>query len=249
MKIYKIYKLLHPLTREVRYIGVTTGYLSQRFSQHKHAALKKNVGTYVAKWIRFLYKEGLYPTIELVEECNSLNWEDREKYWIKQYDNLTNTHEGGKGVVIDRKTDSIQRSANGHKKKVVILDFDYNLVKECNSVGECAKFLNRGYGIISNVLNPRWKAKSAANHIILYKEDYEAGTYIKDNYRGQKRKTYQYDLEGKLLHIFDSVTEALNIVKPCKYVSGIFEAVKKKSKCGGYFWSYTEIQDIKLFKK
>lgn len=246
MKEYKIYVLINPNTQEIRYVGVTTGYLSQRLSQHKHAAIKKNSGTRVCKWIRSLNKEGILPIIKLIDSCTEKNWEEREKYWIRYYNNLTNTHEGGKGVIINRKKESIERSIDGHKKEVIILDLQYNFVKEFTSVKECANFLNVGLSAVSNVLSKKWSTKSASKHIILYKKDYEDQKFEK-NYKSKHRKIYQYSISGTLINTFNSITEAFNLIKPCKYSSGVFEAVKNKHKCGGFYWTDRETIDFSNF--
>jgi hypothetical protein len=246
MKEYKIYALIDPITDSVRYVGVTTGYLSSRLSQHKHAAIKKNSGTRVYKWIRSLVAQNMFPKIKLIEICDKEAWEKREKFWIKQFNNLTNTHEGGVGVVIDRKTDSIQRAANGHKKEVVILSLDYTFIKEFDSVTACSNFLNIGITSISNALTKKGSTKSAANHIILYKKDYIQGNFEK-TYIHKSKKVYQYSDKGMCLNTFNSVTEALNTVKPCKYISGIIEAIKTKCKCGLYYWTHEEIINFNDF--
>ena len=47
------------------------------------------------KWIKKLKRDNKLPLIELIEECTELNWSDREKYWITQFNNLTNSTDGG----------------------------------------------------------------------------------------------------------------------------------------------------------
>jgi hypothetical protein len=51
-----------------------------------------------ARWIRSLIKKKLKPILEILEECNELNWVEREKYWIAFYRekfDLTNVLDGG----------------------------------------------------------------------------------------------------------------------------------------------------------
>jgi len=94
MKNIKIYKLLHPITNEIRYIGKTKNVLSKRYSEHI-ARAKQGHDSHVYCWIGKLLKDNLKPTIELVEECTEDNWEEREQYWISYYPNLTNISKGG----------------------------------------------------------------------------------------------------------------------------------------------------------
>jgi hypothetical protein len=44
-----------------------------------------------------LTEENIEPIIIELELCNENNWIEREKYWIKQYNNLTNLTTGGDG--------------------------------------------------------------------------------------------------------------------------------------------------------
>lgn len=94
MKNIKIYKLLDPITNEIRYIGKTKNALLKRYKEHIYRA-KQEHDSHVYCWIRKLLKDNLKPIIELVEECTEENWEEREKYWIAYYPNLTNVSKGG----------------------------------------------------------------------------------------------------------------------------------------------------------
>ncbi|WP_300571212.1 GIY-YIG nuclease family protein [Flavobacterium sp.] len=84
-----IYTLSHPITNEVRYVGKTIN-IKRRYKQHLYD--KRN--THKCNWVQSLRKDKLKPILTIIEECES-NWQDREKYWITQYDNLTNFSDGG----------------------------------------------------------------------------------------------------------------------------------------------------------
>lgn len=64
-----IYVLKHPDTLEIRYVGKTVRKLSRR------------------------------PIIELLETCQSDNWQEREQYWISKFPNLINLTAGGDGCI------------------------------------------------------------------------------------------------------------------------------------------------------
>lgn len=91
-----IYKLLHPKTLEVRYIGKTKESLNRRLNKHLY---NKKANSKVSKWCKHLYAEGLTPIIELIERVDFHIWEEREKYWISFYrnivPNLLNITDGG----------------------------------------------------------------------------------------------------------------------------------------------------------
>jgi len=90
--------LVCPKTNEIRYVGKTIQQLKARLNCHLNPS--KNEFTYRANWIRSLRKEGLKPTIILLEECTDTNWEQREIYWIVFYsktNDLVNYTKGGNG--------------------------------------------------------------------------------------------------------------------------------------------------------
>ena len=97
IKTYNLYYLADPITKEIRYIGITVKSLSSRLSNHiRHArAGEKN---YRANWVRKILSQGLKPIIELIEETTDFN---RESALIAEYRakgfRLVNTTSGGEG--------------------------------------------------------------------------------------------------------------------------------------------------------
>lgn len=109
-----IYTLSDPTTNEVRYVGKTIN-IKRRYKQH----LYDKRTTHKCNWVQSLRKEGLKPILTIIETCND-NWQEREIYWISQYDNLTNFSDGG-GVdyvrVTTEETKEKIRQANLGKPK------------------------------------------------------------------------------------------------------------------------------------
>lgn len=95
----KIYVLKHPDTLEIRYVGKTVRSLSRRLGNHIANAKGNKHNKHLSNWIMSILKEGKRPIIELIEECDNSVWEEREKYWISQYNNLINLTEGGDGCI------------------------------------------------------------------------------------------------------------------------------------------------------
>lgn len=91
-----IYALCDPITFEVRYVGKSYN-IYQRY--HHHITEKRK--TYKCNWIQKLLKGGLLPKLCILEECNIINCDEREKYWISFEKmcgcNLTNATSGGDG--------------------------------------------------------------------------------------------------------------------------------------------------------
>lgn len=85
-----IYTLSNPITNEVRYVGKTIN-VKRRYKQHLYDKRIKHK----YNWIQSLKNEGLKPHLTIIEECTNDNWQDREKFWITQFDNLINFLDGG----------------------------------------------------------------------------------------------------------------------------------------------------------
>lgn len=99
---YKIYKLIDPITKEVKYIGLTKRGLEQRLNEHIKGYGQKN-NSHKRNWINSLLKKNLKPIIELQESSlTKLTVCEREIFWIQYYKeqgfNLTNVTSGGDGI-------------------------------------------------------------------------------------------------------------------------------------------------------
>lgn len=100
--VVSIYKLVDPVTEEIRYIGITKRTLRVRLQEHVSDA-KAGVHSHLHCWIRTLLCSNVLPTIELIEFASEENWQDRERFWIGHYRDetnlLTNVHHGGTGIL------------------------------------------------------------------------------------------------------------------------------------------------------
>lgn len=96
-----IYALVHPETKEVRYVGATTKKPERRYKDHFLIARHKRK-TPVQNWILKLEKFSLRPEQIVIEEVEDSRCADRERYWIQKYRNLgyrlLNVGEGGEGI-------------------------------------------------------------------------------------------------------------------------------------------------------
>lgn len=101
-KIIYIYSLIDPRDNRIRYIGKTNN-LKRRLLQHtKSKELLYN--TFKNHWIKKLISLSLSPIIQVIEECDETNWQEKERYWIAYYRNiytdLTNGTDGGENPPI-----------------------------------------------------------------------------------------------------------------------------------------------------
>lgn len=93
----KIYVLKEPDTLKIRYVGMTSKTLKQRLRKHLDNALYTKHNLHLCNWFLKYYKRDQLPIIELLEVCAKENWQEREKYWITQFEDLLNSTEGGEG--------------------------------------------------------------------------------------------------------------------------------------------------------
>ncbi len=211
MKTYKIYKLIDPRDNSIKYVGVTTRTLQQRLSQHWYES-KNFIGTYKRHWIKELYNLGFKPNIKLIEICNKDNWEEREIYWISYFENLTNCSLGGKGIIFKNRN-SIERSSNSHKRKILQFSTDLILLKEFDSIKEAHHLLNISRTNIGNVLKGR--ALTAGGFHFIYKDLYnENYTIDLTSSNGPKIKNkIQIEYLSGQLKIFNSQMEVATELK------------------------------------
>jgi hypothetical protein len=98
--LFKVYRLLDPFTKEVRYIGVSVRDLNDRLKDHINQAKSRRHDCAKCTWIRDL--GDVPPIVEIIETCEKERSFKRERYWIYHYTsngaNLTNTTTGGDGV-------------------------------------------------------------------------------------------------------------------------------------------------------
>lgn len=126
-KVY-IYTLSNPITKEARYVG-RCFYPKYRLNGHIREGRKlieKTVRpTKKRSWIASLLKQNLKPILDIVEVTYENCWQEREKFWIKQFFNLTNMIEGGdsycsnKGKKFGKMTEERRSNVKAGIKKVL----------------------------------------------------------------------------------------------------------------------------------
>lgn len=131
MKIY-IYTLKDPDTQEIRYVGQAVD-VQERLKKHLANAKNTSITRHVYNWIRTLSCD---PIIETIEECDVLERNQREKYWISHYKqlgtNLCNHSDGGEGAgigntncvgrILSEETKEKLRRANKQARKTIHIE-------------------------------------------------------------------------------------------------------------------------------
>lgn len=127
-----------------------------------------------------VYKNGGTILYTKIDECIEEEWEDRETSLINEYKekyNLLNIDKGGKGVVTSEKRSksSMQRSIEGHYKKIVLFDKLGNVIDICESSIQAVEKYNLSKTAISNVLKGR--SKTTGGYYIVYFDDYNSPNF------------------------------------------------------------------------
>jgi hypothetical protein len=258
-----IYSLVDPRDNEVKYIGQTRFDLKKRYNEHlrnsKYQATK-NHNVYC--WINELKCDGLMPIIQEIEEIGVEQLNEREKYWISQYDcELKNMTVGGDGIRYINK----RKFSEAHKKKigdsckgdkhynynkpakniksVLMFNLDGNFLEEFSSIKIASESTKIKLSGISNCLNGR--RKSAGGYLWIFKNEFTDETLKKKvldskNHPSNKRKSIsvlKIDVEtNEIVEEYQSYKEAARMNKTSdatiKYV-----CVKSKTHIfNNYLW-------------
>lgn len=149
----KIYKLICPISNEIRYVGKTTQTLSARLSVHLSCKSK----CHRTSWITSLKNKGFKPLIQLIEEVEDSIWAEKEIYWIKYHKDIgcnlcnhTLGGEGQRGVKFSEETkqkmsnsrkgfkpkpESILKQKESIKNRVITDEWKKNMSKSANNKG------------------------------------------------------------------------------------------------------------------
>lgn len=116
-KLPKIYALIDPISKEVRYVGQTIRHPFKRLSDHISKYNSYN-NLYFKHWISKLLKNNLKSKI-IVLEYNAI-WNESEIKWIKKCKNigcrLVNATDGGEGMLGYKHSDKAKRKLSRIRK-------------------------------------------------------------------------------------------------------------------------------------
>jgi group I intron endonuclease len=222
---YTIYKLIDPISNEIRYIGLTFNDLNQRLKSHCSEKSK----SHKSNWIQQLKSKGLKPIIESIED-NILSYDAvcyREIYWIEKYKSeghpLTNMASGGNKnkKMSDETRKKMSDSAKNRNFKLVLSDETKILISERTK----KRFESE---------NEREKLRISNKR---YEDSKTPEQKLQDILIQNPKKVYQYDKEMNLITEYPSINNAAklnnlidgNISKCCKH---------KVKFVGGYVWRF-----------
>ena len=222
---YTIYKLIDPITNEIRYVGLTFNDLKQRLRAHCSEKSK----SHKSNWIQKLKRQGFKPIIESIESDISSYEEvcEREIYWIDKLKSegspLTNMASGGnKNKKMSEETRKRMSIAQKKRKFKLVVSEE---TKKVLSEKAKKRFENEEERERLRIANKR------------YEESKTDEQKLKDILIQDCKKVYQYDKDMNLINIYPSVNNAAKING--LHNSNISKCCKHKIVCvGGYVWRY-----------
>jgi NUMOD1 domain len=246
MEKYYVYVFFKPDENKTPfYVGIGSVYADGRERIDYHFLYAKNPKHQANKLFYNTLKKILdnnqQPIVEKVAENLSIdNASELEKKLIQLYGRkvdktgtLCNITDGGEGW----------SGEQPHKwKKVVQLDLHGNLINTWESIKQAALETESSRNDISSVC--RGVRKTHNGYIWLFLDDYENNfeTEIKLRttfYQTQSKITYQYDLKGNLLKIWDNAKQAAETLGLHRSTISLC-CQGKQRQTGGFIWKYAE---------
>jgi group I intron endonuclease len=264
METIYIYKLIDPISNDVRYVGKTNN-LNRRLSAHiKRSTTNKY---HSARWINSLIDKGFKPLISIIEECTEKNWEEREIYWISYYRekyDLTNILDGGGnsatygrlgkpwsdeqrikfrnariGVPINHTKEGKEKRADGIRHycdnhKKPV--YQYDLDGSFIKKWSSSVDVDKELGIKhSNITKVCKGVRKKAGDFIWSFDLTEVPRY--ERKKQQTNKVQQIDVNGKIINEFESISNASLITNISR--TAIMNCLSGKTKSsGGFKWVY-----------
>lgn len=221
--MYTVYALLDPLTKNVRYIGYTKVKLSARLTQH-YCDVRRKVVSHKAHWLKSLKKRALIVAIE--EGLPTLSEAtERERFWIAQYSNLTNSTTGGE-ISKSVKAEVREKLSKSHK-----------LLTSMNG------YVNPMKGVLRPDLSQRNKSKVWSDNDRQLASNRQREKYSTEKYKelfvlSQKNRkpVCQMDAEGNVIKTYPSTAAVKKDGFGSKEVQ--YCCIGKHSQHKGYIWKY-----------
>lgn len=234
---YTIYKLIDPVSDEIRYIGLTFNTLEKRLGSH----LRESSKSHKCNWIKKLKSQGLKPIIESIED-NISSYDEcclREVYYIDYYKDigcdLTNAASGGNKnkKMSDETRKKMSESAKNRNFKLVHTD----KAREHFSIKSKERFQREEERDKLRISNKRYEdsktEEQRLNDILIQKTS---------------KSVFQYDRDMNFICEYPSINfaakknniESTNISKCCKH---------KVVMVGGFVWRFEGDLQPPVYKK
>ena len=170
----------------------------------------------------------------IIETCDESLLNEREIYWIKYYNTYFDGYNetfGGEGYA--RQT-----------RKVYQYSLSGEFIKEWNSVYEIQEELGFNENTIRDVCNNNKEHLSAYGYQWSYQKNDNIGEY---NSLTQKKTVYQYDKQGNLVNVYDTILSVAEDGFSFGNVANCCRGIRKTS--SGYVWSYVPLDKNEITTK
>lgn len=214
MKKGIIYKATNVATGEV-YIGATTIELEERIKDHYNKAVK-NYGHKFQTAIREYGIENIkWEQIDTAQDSNELAL--KESRYIEKFDTVNNGYNSDRG--------------GGFKKLI----YQYSLTGELESTFQSLEEASKSSSISEDSISHACVGDRKTSNGFYW--TYTSTFDLKEDYR--KKKVIQYDLEGEILDVYDSIAEASKATEINK--SSIAKCCRgERKKAGNFIWKFSD---------
>ena len=214
MKEGIIYKATNVATGEV-YIGATTINLKDRINDHYNKAVKD----YGYKFQNAIRENGIenftWEQIDTAQDPNELAL--KESNYIEKFDTVNNGYNSNRG--------------GGFKKLIYQFSFTGELESTFQSLEEASKSSSISEESISHACVGDRKTSNG------FYWTYTTTFDFKEDIR--KKKVIQYDFDGELVKVFDSISEASKATEVNK--SSIAKCCRgERKKAGNFIWKFSD---------
>ena len=235
-----IYSLIDPFSQEVRYVG-KSNKPKTRFATHIKNAKTSKRKTHCYAWINSLLKLNVLPILEILEEVDIKSWEEKEIFWISQFDNLTNMIDGGKYSPMEHPEciEKMRKSLTGKKHSVERVKATTERTKLMWKKGILKPGYKHSQAFKDN------KSKESKTLWDSYTIEEKQARILKSVVRKYKQ-IEQYTTNNILIKTWPSIQEAeLIFYKQSK--GQIMNLMRKNGIAKGFIWKYkeAEIPEIK----
>ena len=214
MKEGIIYKATNVATGEV-YIGATTISLHERINDHYNKATK-NCGHKFQNAIReYGFESFIWEQIDTGINTDELAL--KEKYYIQKFDSFNNGYNSDRG--------------GGFKKTI----YQYNLTGELESTFQSLEEASKSSSISEESISHACVGDRKTSNGFYW--TYTSTFNLKEDIR--KKKVIQYDFDGELVKVFDSISEASKATEVNK--SSIAKCCRgERKKAGNFIWKFSD---------
>lgn len=157
----KIYALIDPDDKKIRYIGQTYRNLEIRLREHVYDCIRRPRSSHKVNWINKLISENKLPIIKLLDSVERENLADKEKYWIlksiSEGNELTNSTLGGEFCTFGSKLSSDVRDIMSKLAKERSNGSNNTMWGKKHKDSSKKKMSEKKKGIYDGVNNPRSK--------------------------------------------------------------------------------------------